>query len=348
MQTIAAEPIRLPRKVRVAMVGFVGHTGEILSQLPRLPDVELVAVSDPDPAVIARAARDKHVAATRKYARLAEMLDKEKPDVVAVCNDNGARASAVLECVKRKIHVISEKPLAINAEDFLKVQQAVTAQKVSLGLLVPMRFEPPFAALRKIVQDGQIGEVIQVSAQKSYKASTDKWRHERATYGSTILWIGIHMIDLMRWASGREFIDATGWQSRVQFPELGDQENVSASVFQLDNGGLAILRMDYLRPNSAPTHGDDRIRLAGTKGVAEYMAATGVTLIGGNDKPRTLTDLPAQGSVFVSYLQATFSGAKPEVALPDIWRINEITLAAHQSSLNGAKTVRIPAPIFPA
>ena len=95
------------------------------------------------------------------------------------------------------------------------------------------------------------------------------------------------MIDLMRWATGREFIDATSWQTRVAMPELKDQENVTASVFKLDNGGLAMLRMDYLRPKTAPTHGDDRMRIAGTKGVAEYMAATGVTLVTADQKAHT-------------------------------------------------------------
>jgi predicted dehydrogenase len=204
-----------------------------------------------------------------------------------------------------------------------------------------MRYSPEYAALKRIVDSGAIGEVVQISAQKSYKAAgSPPWRRQRSTYGSTILWIGIHMIDLMRWSSGREMVDATAWQTRVGMPELKDQENVSASVFRLDNGGFAILRMDYLRPQSAPTHGDDRLRLAGTKGVAEYMAATGVTLVTAGEKPRTLTDLPPAGDLFVDYLQATYNGKAPTISLPDIWKVNEITLAAHEAAERG-QTVRI-------
>jgi hypothetical protein len=98
--------------------------------------------------------------------------------------------------------------------------------------------------------------------------------------------------------------------------------------------------MDYLRPDTAPTHGDDRMRIAGTKGVAEYMAATGVTLVTTSGKPKTITELPPRGSLFADYLKATYLGAKPTVTLADIWKINEITLAAHEAAGTG-QTVRI-------
>ena len=42
----AAQPLRLPQKVRLALIGVEGHTGEVLGQLPHAPEVELVAVSD--------------------------------------------------------------------------------------------------------------------------------------------------------------------------------------------------------------------------------------------------------------------------------------------------------------
>src|SRR3954469_1642273 len=109
------------------------------------------------------------------------------------------------------------------------------------------------------------------------------------------------MIDLMRYTSGREFTEAVGLQTHIGFPELGEMENVTASIFKLDNGGLATLRMDYLRTESAATHGDDRLRLAGTKGVAEYQESTGVTLMTTSQKPQVIESLPKRQSVFIDF-----------------------------------------------
>ena len=43
-----AAGIKLPRKLRLGMVGLLGHAGEILTPLPHIPDVELVAVAEAD------------------------------------------------------------------------------------------------------------------------------------------------------------------------------------------------------------------------------------------------------------------------------------------------------------
>ena len=79
---------------------------------------------------------------------------------------------------------------------------------------------------------------------------------KRATYGGTMAWIGIHMIDLMIYTSGRDFVEATGFQNHIGFDDTGDTENISATAFKLDNGGVALLRLDYLRPKNADSHGD--------------------------------------------------------------------------------------------
>jgi predicted dehydrogenase len=329
----AEEAVKLPSKVRLGIIGFDGHAGDITGPLPQLPDVEVVAIADANPQALARQSKNPRLSGAKKYTNYKELLAAGGLDMVAVCNNNGERAEVVLAAVDRGLHVIAEKPLAITRADYNNVKAAVERKKISLGHILPMRYSKHYAGLKRVVDSGAIGDVVQVSSQKSYKASASTtWRINRPTYGSTILWIGIHMIDLMRWSTGREMVDATSWQRRVGMPELKDQENVSASVFQLDNGGLAILRMDYLRPDTAPSHGDDRLRVAGTKGVVEYMAATGLTLVTTGEKPKTITDLPADGSVFVDYLKATYLGAKPSITLTDIWRVNEITLAAHESA----------------
>jgi hypothetical protein len=65
------------------------------------------------------------------------------------------------------------------------------------------------------------------------------------------------------------------------------------------------------------------------------MAATGVTLMAQGEKPRVITELPPRGSVFVDYLQATYNGKAPTLTLQEIWRVNEITLAAHEAAESG-------------
>src|SRR3954454_12891137 len=119
----AESVVRLPKKSRLVMHGFEGHNAEILDPLPQLPDVELVAFSG-NPADLNRPSNNKYLNAARKDPSYTEMLEREKPDVVAICNNDADRAGAILEATRRKMHVIAEKPLAISRSDFNNVRSS--------------------------------------------------------------------------------------------------------------------------------------------------------------------------------------------------------------------------------
>jgi predicted dehydrogenase len=334
---VAAQQIRLPKKIRVGIIGLEGHTGLITGPAATLADVEIVAVSDSDSTALNNFLHgNRGLVNAHGYTDYRRMLDAEKLDVAAVCNDNGERAAVILACVGRKLHVIAEKPLAVDRADLARIKAAVAGQNVKLGMLLDMRYEPPYRALREIVRSGALGEVAQISAQKSYKSGRrEKWYTQRETYGSTILWIGIHMIDLMRFTSGREFTHVSSFMGHVGFPELGAMQNTTASTFRLDNGGAATLHMDYYRPETAVTHGDDRLRLAGTHGVAEYMGATGLTVITSGAKLTTVTKLPPAGSVFVDFLETIYLNKPATLSMEDIYSVCEVTLAADEAAWTG-------------
>jgi predicted dehydrogenase len=293
----------------------------------------LVAIQDPDPQLAAQVAEGKHGAGARLYRDWRELLNRESLDMVGVCGANGERAEIVLECAKRKIHIVAEKPLAITVADLDRIRQAVAQSGVHLTMLISMRFEARYRAIQQIVEAGEIGEVAQIAAQKSYKlGERAEWMRNRATYGGTIPFIAVHMVDLMRFTSGRELVEAVSFEGRVGHPELRDMENTTATIFRLDNRGTAALHMDYLRPDTAPSWGDDRLRLAGTRGVVEYQAATGVTLITGERAPREIRNLPPDGSLFLDFLESVYHGVPAGLSLTDIYRVNEIVLAARDSA----------------
>ncbi len=331
----AAAMVQVGRRIRVAIIGLDGHPGEITGPLHSLPEVEIAAISTLEEAETARYVRGKaRLQSARYFADPRRMLDEIKPDLVAVCNNNGERAGAILECTSRKLPFIAEKPYAIDRASLERVKEAIARSGAPAGMLLPMRYDPPYRALREVVGSGEIGEVIQISSQKSYKlGERPAWFKTPSTYGSTILWIGVHMIDLMLFTSGRRFSHASSFMGRVGFPEAGDMETTTATSFRMDNGGTATLHMDYSRPDTAPSHGDDRLRLAGTKGVAEYMVSTGVSVLSKSSKPRVVDPLPSGGSVFVDFVRYAFGGAKPTLTLEEIYAACDATLAAHEAAV---------------
>lgn len=326
--------VRLPRKLRLGLAGVLGHVGDIVSPLKNLPDVELVAVAEEDPAELARFKKRPEAAKATFYSDYRRMLDAEKLDVAGVCTSNGARCESVIAVAERGLPLIAEKPLALNRKDMDRVRKAVTASGKPIWMILPLRYEPQFLAMRELVRQGAVGTVGMISSQKSYKAGVrPKWMKERETYGSTILWIGIHMFDLMRWTSGRDFTEVFSYQAQIAAPPgIGQMENSTTTVLKMDNGGTASLHMDYYRSESAPTHGDDRVRIAGSGGVIEYLAATGLTLLKTGTKVEAVKELPAEKEIFVEFLETAFNGKTNDMPLDDVWKVNDITIAAHESA----------------
>lgn len=313
----AQAQLKLPRAVRIVIIGTEGHPSEILEPAPRIQGLEIAAQ-------------------VKGGADFRPVLDRVKPDLVAVCNTDGQRAGAVLECVRRGLPFIAEKPLAIHRADFDRIRAGVEKARLKHSMLLPLRFTPQFQMMHELGHSGELGDVAQIGGQKSYKKGDSVgWRNKAATFSGTIPWVGIHMVDLMRWTSGRDFTEGAAFQAHVGMPEIGERDNSAGVLFRMDNGGVATLRIDYLRPDSALTHGDDRLRLAGTRGVAEYMEATGVTLMKVGEKPKTITALPAPKSLFVEFLKALYLGAPDPVSQDDIWRANIICLRAREAAESG-------------
>src|ERR1700676_5212097 len=104
----AVPALRLPKKIRIGVAGMEGHVGEILKPIQGLPDVDLISVSDPKPAKMAKIPAD-----VKRYADYRQMLDREQLDVVGIGGTNDVRAAIILACAAHKVHVAAENPMAI-------------------------------------------------------------------------------------------------------------------------------------------------------------------------------------------------------------------------------------------
>ncbi len=198
------------------------------------------------------------------------MLEAARPDVVsvgAVYALNGEWAAAALE---REVAVVSDKPVAASWEMLARLRALTDGTRRLLLTEFPFRALPEFRAARAAVADGLIGEVVLATAQKSYRFGTrPPWYDDRSLYGGTLLWIASHGIDVLRFTTGQSLRPLWGRQGNLSRPAYPTMEDHVACAFALENGGSGLVHADFLRPASAKTHGDDRLRLAGSKGMVE-------------------------------------------------------------------------------
>jgi predicted dehydrogenase len=332
----ADAPVQLPKTIRVGIIGLDGHYGEITEAAKRIPSLQITAVAETKPGLIRQMAGNPLLARATLYDDYRKLLEAEKLDIVAECGENGNRAAVLQACAEHRLPIVAEKPLAMSLSELAAVRQAITAKRVPLTMLLSMRCEPSYQGLKNIVASGRIGTVVAMNAQKSYKlGARPEWMKHRESFGGTIPYIGIHLLDLMRWISGREFVEAAAFQSTVEAPQIGDMENNAGVIFRLDNRGTASMHLDYLRPGAAATHGDDRLRVVGTKGIAEYQAASGVTLITENQAQTKIVDLPPASLLFGDFVESLYSGKPHLIRAEDVYRVTEIVLKVRAAAEEG-------------
>jgi predicted dehydrogenase len=319
--------------MNVALIGLKGHYGTILEGLEGA-GCRLAAVADDNPEVLAGVAGWPAADAdTKTYSDWRELLDHEQVDLVGESGTDNLRGEVIRACAERGVHVLAEKPLAFTLEELAAVREAVAAGGIHLSMLLTMRFEPAYRALRQCVQEGLIGDICQAAMQKSYRlGNRPEWQRDRATFSGIIPFIGIHALDLISWTSGRGFARGAAFCANTGHPELRDMEDHACLALELDNGGSAGVRLDYCRPAAAPTHGDDRLRLAGNKGVIESLAAgTQVTLITEAEGLRHLP-LPDRGEQFVNFVAAINGEEASVVPAEECFRITEVVLKLREAA----------------
>lgn len=258
---------------KLAIVGAAGHVNLVLDELPQFPNVRFEAYA---PSFEGEdVSRYKEVQSGEgpptAYSDWSQMLDAEEPDIVTVCGRYDLNGPIAIEAARRGIHIISEKPAAQNMKGVDTLRQLVTERDLVYAIMLPMRYDPPFYTARRLVRWGTIGEPYLISAQKSYQWGQERpaWYADPEKYGSTMTWVGIHAFDYARWVADVDYTQVCAQHANLVHTERPGCQDVAIIMAKLANGGSAIFHLDYLRPAGAPTHGDDRLRIAGSQGVLE-------------------------------------------------------------------------------
>ena len=143
--------------------------------------VDLVALCDVN--VQAAEKLGKNFGVPRFYGDLAELLDKEKPDLIDICTPPRTHAKLAVQAIRHGCHVLIEKPMALNVAECDEIVQAANDASVKVCVGHSDLFYYPFMKARQLVADGQIGDFrglrILLSTPTDYMTSRpDHWANK--------------------------------------------------------------------------------------------------------------------------------------------------------------------------
>jgi predicted dehydrogenase len=290
------------------------------------------------PELLAAVGEEFKIPVSRRFATIADGLDGSKADAVVVALPEMAHKEAILAALARRLHVVTEKPLAMTMAEATEIVRAARRTPASVVMVDQnYRWRPQTRALRDAVRAGRIGRVGAVSyeyRQPITRTTTDAWREQMPH--PFLHDMAPHHFDLLRACTGLEceHIMAVGVR-----PPWNWYKGISGvdAVLVFDHGVSACYTGSMVaRGLATPQDGiitvvgeggtlrleaDSKVRWYGEKGGSELISPPAMPF----------TDLAATLREFLASIR---EGRKPETHLED----NVRTLAMVEAAIRSVET----------
>jgi 1,5-anhydro-D-fructose reductase (1,5-anhydro-D-mannitol-forming) len=277
--------------------------------------------------------------AQRAYTSYAEMLRSPDITVVAIHTPNALHAEEVIAAARAGKHVFCDKPMTTTVADAERVLRECEKAGVKVGLNFHNRFMPSFIETKRIVESGEIGEVLLVQVEASGGPNPASvragWRVDPAIAGlGATMSIGVHVYDIFRFILASEIVNVTACFDTPR----GVMEKTNLSIFRFANGVMAQMNANQTTPNP---HND--FVIYGTKGRITGRGVTRSRISGTlevltNDGKRRITEFPAidaHAASVAAFSQTLLEGREPSPSGIDGLRSVQLTEAMARSAWDG-------------
>lgn len=210
------------KKIRVGIIGQ-GRSGRDIHgvYLHTDPRFQIVAVTD---ALVERRQRAAREYGCETYVDYREMLRRRDLDLVVNASYSHLHAPLTLAILRSGRHVLCEKPLAHRMRDVDGLIAAARKAGKVLAIFQQSRFAPYFQQVRKVLDSGVLGRIVQISIQFNGFGRRWDWQTVRACNGGSLLNTGPHPLDQALQLFGDGMPQVSCFMDRTD-GSFGDAEN---------------------------------------------------------------------------------------------------------------------------
>jgi UDP-N-acetyl-2-amino-2-deoxyglucuronate dehydrogenase len=229
---------------------------------------KLVAVCDTN-----KERRDEMAAKynSKAYATLDELLQQEKNiDLISICSPNALHAQQSIQALQAGIHVLCEKPMAITVADCERMIAAADRASKHLFIVKQNRFNAPIAELKKVIDEGRLGKIIDVqlncfwNRNNTYYETSD-WKGRKNLDGGTLYTQFSHFIDLLYWMVG-DVKNMHAITRNFMHQQIIEFEDSGVIALEFENGAIGTVNYTV---NSFEKNMEGSITVFGEKGTVK-------------------------------------------------------------------------------
>ncbi|WP_152396647.1 Gfo/Idh/MocA family protein [Paenibacillus guangzhouensis] len=130
------------------------------------------------------------------------------PDVeaVSICTPNNVHASIAIDCLRAGKHVLCEKPAARTYAEALEMQKVQHETGKTLNIGVVNRFNKGVNLIKKMIDDGELGELYHVyvsfRSHRSIPGLGGAFTTKAIAGGGALIDWGVHFLDIVMYCAG--------------------------------------------------------------------------------------------------------------------------------------------------
>ncbi|HEY3341262.1 MAG TPA: Gfo/Idh/MocA family oxidoreductase [Anaerolineae bacterium] len=302
--------------------------------------------------------------AERVYDDFHKMMADGNLDAVAIVTSNDAHYAASMAAFAKGLHVMCEKPLAMNVQQALEMSDAAHAAGVIHAVNFTHRNTPCFSLARKLIAAGDIGQPYHVqadylqdwllSAERSTAsaplAARHIWRMDKRVAGSGELGdLGAHVLDLLYGFAGdystvsAQLPAFPGLHTSDGLPPESISDDISALLLGFQNGAVG----QVLTSRVSTGMGDAiTVKLFGHEGALLLDDRQPNVLQACLGKPAlerrnwatySVSDNERESSPMIQFIQGIATGQQPSFSFDDGLRVQRVLDAAITSFQTGQR-----------
>lgn len=196
-------------RLGIAGAGVIARDYIALIAAGRVKDVDLAALCSRRPEPV-RQLTEQYGLHAVYYQDYGKMLMDGTLDGVIICTPHGLHPAMTIQALEAGKHVLVEKPVGIYADEVQRALDALAARpKLTCGVLYNRRASKAFGHIRRLMKQGEIGELVRCTWILTNLYRTDayyrsgSWRGSWQSEGGGLLMTqASHQLDLLQWVCG--------------------------------------------------------------------------------------------------------------------------------------------------
>lgn len=251
-------------QLKVGIVGCGYQGSRLVSAIQLIDSLVVTACMDIDPQAATELANS--VGGASVYPSVEDLLEGSDVDVVMVATPHHVLADVSLKAIQAGKHVLAEKPIGLNDQQAVQVEQALASRRVCYMSGYSFRYLPAWQKVMELLTQGVVGEILAITGTFGTGPLNDDWIARPETGGGPLLFVGSHLIDQILWYLQDDPV-AVFADVRYRFDTLADE--ISAIQIHFTRGAIAqilvtqaFLTMDY-RLDIYGRQGRIQMRLSG-------------------------------------------------------------------------------------